>query len=147
MVNNKTDTGECLVYPGVYRLLPETEALVKELSVTGNDQGVQVLVNMEELENCFEIEMIVPGVKREELIIYITDNIVSVIALQHPCKPKKDLQIHEFDACCIQRHILLPVNADTEFISAEFKRGLLTMHIPKSEHPYNSGITSQIVIY
>ena len=49
MVNNKTDTGECLVYPGVYRLLPVTEALVKELSVTGNDQGVQVLVNMEEL--------------------------------------------------------------------------------------------------
>ena len=140
-------TKEYSIYPGEYTLMPETEALMEELKTSNISPGVQPLVNMEELDDCFEIEMIIPGAKREDLFIYVNNNTLSIIVLHKHCEPKKKLQIHEFDDMCIERHILLPKNADTEFTSAEYRQGILSMHIPKYEHPFQSGVVKQIVIY
>ena len=143
---NMIHTKECSVYPGEYTLLPETEALMKNLNISTISPGSKPLVNMEQQDDCFKIEMMVPGANREDLFIHINDNILSVFILHGECEQKKELQIHEFDSKCIERHIFLPSDADTEFISAEYKHGILTMHIPKSQHPIYSGI-SQIVVY
>ncbi|HEX5027148.1 MAG TPA: Hsp20/alpha crystallin family protein, partial [Agriterribacter sp.] len=119
-------TKECLVYPGEYNLLPETEALMKDVNISGHSLDARTLVNMEELDDCFEIEMIVPGAKRENLFIQIKDNILSVIVLHKHFDQQKKWQIHEYDANCIERHILLPAHADHEFISAAYRPGILS---------------------
>ena len=146
VTKNITHTKECSIYPGEYTLLPETVALMKKKDFSNISKGSEPLVNMEQLAECFKIEMMIPGAKREDIFIHINDNILSVFILHGECEQKKDLQIHEFDTNCTERHILLPKNTDTEFISAEYRHGILTMHIPKSHHPCYSG-TSQIVVY
>ena len=140
-------TKEYSIYPGEYTLMPETEALMEELKASNNSLGVQPLVNMKELDDCFEIEMIIPGVKREDLFIHVNNNALSIVVLHKHCELKRKLQIHELDDICIERHILLPLNADTEFTSAEYNQGILCMHIPKYEHPFQSGVVKQIVVY
>lgn len=148
MKYNATYTKECEVYPGEYTLLPETEALMKEVEIAGTGPGVQPLVNMEETSDCFKIEMIIPAAKREDIFIYTHDNILSIVILHKHCEElRRRLQIHEFDSACLERHILLPLNADTEFICAEYRQGILSMHIPKSQQPFQSGATRPIVIY
>ena len=59
---------------------------------------------------------------------------------------KENLQIHEFDTECLERHILLPKHADIEFVSAEYSKGILSLHIPKTEYPQKK-LTSRIVVY
>ncbi len=142
-----THAKECSVYPGEYTLLPETEALMNELKVSSGNFGVLPLINMEELDDCFKIEVIIPGAKREDLFIHIKDNTLSIVVLHKHSELKKKLQIHEFDAKCTERHILLPLNADSEFTSAEYKHGILRLHVPKNQHPFQSGVVKQIVIY
>ena len=137
------------VYPGEYVPLPEKEALLAGLRISGIDTAVQLpIVNMEELKDCFKIEILIPGVKREDIFTYIENNILSIIVLRKNCDQLKidKLQIHEFDTECLQRHILLPDNADAEFISAEYKEGMLSIYISKTEEPAKIN-TQHILIY
>jgi HSP20 family molecular chaperone IbpA len=56
------------------------------------------------------------------------------------------LQLHEFDNRPIKRQVYLPTNADTEFISAEYKEGIVYLHLPKSQqHPVLS--IQRIAVY
>lgn len=141
-------TKEHCVYPGEYNPLPETEALLNELHQAGIDSFASVPVNMDEFEDCFTIEMLVPGVQREEICIHTEENILSVRILhkkQDDTKAKK-LQIHEFESGSFERHLLLPENADPEFIIAEYRQGILKLYVPKTKEPIKNSI-SRIVVY
>ena len=137
------------VYPGEYVLLPEKEALLAGLRISGIDSALQLpAVNMEELKDCFKIEILIPGVKREDIFTYVENNILSIVVLRNNCDQLKidKLQIHEFDTEYLQRHILLPDNADAEFISAEYKEGMLSIYISKTDEPSKIN-TQHILIY
>ena len=143
---NVSHSKDCCIYPGEYMPLPGTEELIRRATITGKKIGTEPLINIEELDDCFKVEMMVPGAKRENLFLHTRNNMLTVIVLHNECDQKKEFQVHEFDTKCIERNILLPVNADTEFISAEYRQGILTMHIPKNlQSPY-PGIR-QIVVY
>lgn len=143
-----TYTKEYTVYPGEYNPPREVKSLVEELQTRGRRFAPQPLVNMDEFKECFRIEVVVPGVKREDIFVFLHDNILSIVV---PDKHReefriKKMQIHEFDTKSFERHILLPDNADTEFISAEYKQGILSLYIPKSNKP-SSPDTKQIIVY
>lgn len=136
------------VYPGEYIPLPEVEALLEELKLPRKTSPAVPPLNMDEFEDYFKIEVVVPGVKREEIIIYSHENILSIAVLHKDAMQLKNgkLQIHEFDSSPVERHILLPDNADSEFISAEYRQGMLLVHIPKSIHPSMVDM-KQIAVY
>jgi len=146
----KTDlphTKEYPVYPGEYVPMPEAIALLEELKIHSGDAAANPLVNMDESRDCFKIEVQVPGVRREDIFIYAHDNVLSILVLRKDRENlKKKLQIHEFNAGSFERHILLPDDADTEFTSAEYRQGMLILHIPKTYEPSKSN-TNQIVVY
>ena len=47
---------------------------------------------------------------------------------------------------CFERLITLPMNAEAEFVSAEYKSGILCMHVPKTDHP-SKNMHTRIVVY
>ena len=72
------------VYPGEYVPLPEKEALLTGLRSSGIDSAVQLpAVNMEEMKDCFKIEVLIPGVRREDILTYVENNILSIIVLSN----------------------------------------------------------------
>jgi HSP20 family protein len=146
MRNSLSDIDECLVYPGEYTPLPEARELMEGAKSSGKDTA-QPPVNIDEFGDYYKVAMIIPGVRREDILVYANDNILSVAVLQKECKETgKKLKMHEFDTRRNERHILLPEDADTEFVSAEYKQGLLSLYIPKTGEPSTS-VTQQIIVY
>jgi HSP20 family protein len=142
-----SNTKEYTVYPGEYIPLPEVEALREELKMPGKGMAAKPPVNMNELKDSFAIEVLVPGVKREDILVHVHDDILYIVVLHKESDVlKKKQKIHEFDTDCLERNIRLPKNADTEFVSAEYNNGMLCLHIPKTHAPLNRG-TRQIVVY
>ncbi|MGB5008168.1 MAG: Hsp20/alpha crystallin family protein [Ferruginibacter sp.] len=143
-----TYSRECVVYPGGYIPLPEVEILLKKTKTTGRDNAEKLPVNMNDCPDCYMIEVIMPVVRREDIIIQAHDHILSIAVLHKDCEAfsKGNLQIHEFDSECLERHILLPNHADAEFVSAEYREGVLYLHIPKTKHPQKD-LTNRIVVY
>jgi HSP20 family protein len=148
MTDSLVHTKDYCVYPGEYNPLPETEALLNELERSGAISLAGLPLNMDEFEDCFQIEMVVPGVQREEIIIKVQDNIlfVRIVHKTYDDIQKKKFQIHEFESGFFERHLLLPENADPEFIVAEYRQGILKLYVPKSKEP-SKNINSRIVVY
>jgi HSP20 family protein len=137
-----------LVYPGEYIPAMEMESLLRNFKIPVNETAVTPPVNMNELASSFTIEVAVPGVRREDFFIYVHDNILSILVLHKNCEAfaKGQLQIHEYDTEYFERHIVLPDNAATEFVSAEYRQGILTLHIPKNGETVKTD-NNQIVVY
>lgn len=137
-------TKEYTAYPGAYMPLPQSEALIKEIN---ERTGAKPLVNMEERTDCFKVEVIIAGAKREDIFINVNDRILSIIVLHMACENlQQGQQLHEFDNRSIKRYVFLPANANTEFVSAEYKDGILCLHIPKSQGQ-PAIINQRIVVY
>lgn len=140
-------TKEYSVYPGEYIPLPETETMFEKLRHSNQIHFAEPPVNMDELDNCFKIAVAVPGVKREDILIYVHSNILSItIFHKEPAGNKKVLPLHEFDNEYMERHILLPQNVDTELIAGAYNDGLLHFYIPKTNTP-SLAHTYPVVVY
>lgn len=137
-----------MIYPGEYIPLVKPEVLASELEKQGEGTVVQPLVNMREQPEHFHIELAIPGLRREEFYISADDNILSVAVLHRECGGKKQdsFHLHEFNYGCFKRQIILPEKVDTEFVLAEYKRGVLHLYVPKTEQ-VAAGIHTRIVVY
>lgn len=148
MTYHFTYTKECPVYPGEYVPPPEKEKVFEELITAQIEQGSRPAVNMDEFIDCFKIQVMLPGIKQEDIFIYVHDGILSLVVVHQIAEKlqKEILPLHEFDRECLERHILLPQDADAEFASAEYRQGILHIYIPKSELP-SKACSKQIVVY
>lgn len=136
------------VYPGEYVPLLREEEVREELKRSHKEAFNHPPVNVTELAQSYKIEVAIPGVKREEFLIQIDENILSVNVLHKKSMlPEvENFQLHEFDYECFDRNIILPENVDAEFVSAEYRSGILRLHLTKTNHPAKNFHT-QIVVY
>lgn len=138
---------EYSVYPGMYIPLNETIGLLAELKDKSGESFAVPPMNLDEYADLYHIEIGLPGILREEINISAKENLLSVVVVhaQNENAERKALQVHELENNYFERHIFLPVNADTDFINAELKNGLLSINIPKTNLPVKSN--SHIAVY
>ena len=141
--NSKCST----VYPGEYTPLPGMELLLeKQLNFDDMDDH-KAHVNISEQPDCFKVEVALPGANREDIFIEVFDNTLSVVVLHMEGSfMKRNLKAHEFGKHLMERYITLPEYADAEFISAEYKQGILRICIPKTDVAFRE-VTQQVVVY
>jgi HSP20 family protein len=135
------------VYPGEYHLLPETETLLNEVKYSRDEEEFQQIIT-QEFEDCFKIEVSIPKVKRENILIHVQDKSLFILI---PCKNCEtitnwNLHINELGVEYYQQHIGLPDNADTEFASAEYRGDILFLHMAKTQEQIKT-VISQIIVY
>lgn len=128
---------DCAVYPGEF--VPcEDEESIRYSDVHNNKTLAQKPpVIITELPESFKVEFIIPGVTRDQLLIEVHSNVISVIILSKKNEKvkqekhkKKERPIEHVD-----RNFSIPKNADAEFICAEYKDGILSIYLPKSKNP------------
>lgn len=123
---------ESNIYPGEFVPSPEMETrrIFKKIRSRKKDS---LSVNVKESDEEVTIEVALPGVSRDKLAVYICANILSVKIFGSVVnnKPQLKSSLHEFDSGYVERHIVLPKDVDTDFMSAEFSRGILRLHIPR----------------
>ena len=84
-------------------------------------------------EYVFELEA--PGFDEQELTIEVSDHTLTVKGERAEEKVKQDktYRLHERLEKAFTRRFELPVEADPEKIAAEFAKGVLTVHAPKTK--------------
>ncbi len=139
---------DCSIYPGEYVPFLNEKEVTEAINRTDKRDIVHPAVNITEQPDAYKIEVVIPGVERDELLIYVNGNILSICAVNQEKvnSTLRNLQVQEFSYKWFDRHILLPENADTTFISAEYKSGIVVIHIPKSARPVKNTHT-RIIVY
>ena len=138
---------QCTLYPGEYFPMLSKQQLLRALKQSRKANTVAPSLNLSEQENYFKVEAAIPGLHREDFFISVDDDVLSIAVLhKHAGIPEKCFQIHEFNYDCFNRKLTLPKNADSDFIQAEYKEGILNMYLPKTSLPTRHGHT-QVIVY
>jgi HSP20 family protein len=93
------------------------------------------LVDISEDGNEFVIKAELPEVKREEVKVTVEDGVLAISGERKFEKEEKDKKYHRVERAygSFLRSFTLPEGTDAGKINAEFKEGVLTVRLPKTE--------------
>src|ERR1700744_5371369 len=92
-------------------------------------------VNIAETENDFQIELAVPGLKKEDFKINLDKNVLSVSTEKKAenVEEGKKYSKREYTYSSFVRSFTLPESADQSKIAAEYTDGILKLNVTKKE--------------
>ena len=90
-------------------------------------------VNIREVGNDYEVELAVPGYKKEDLKVDVDDGVLTVSCdrREESTSDEDNWTRHEFRASSFTRSFRLPDAADEEKVNARYDQGVLHLTIPK----------------
>ena len=93
------------------------------------------LVDIVEDDNEYLIKAELPEVKKEDVKVTVQDNVLTISGERQYEKEEKGKKYHRVERAygSFARSFSLPEDADGEKVAAEFKNGVLMVHLPKSE--------------
>lgn len=117
----------------VFGRAPIRKAGDKEESLTVAEWAP--LVDIVEDENEYLIKAELPEVKKEDAKVTIQDDVLTIAGERRYEKEEKGKKYHRVERAygSFERSFTLPEDADAAKIVAEFKDGVLKIHLPKSE--------------
>ncbi|HMZ54078.1 MAG TPA: Hsp20/alpha crystallin family protein [Nitrospira sp.] len=108
--------------------------------VDGQKEAISVaewspLVDITEDEKEYLIKAELPEVKREDVKLTVQDNVLAISGERRYEKEEKNKKYHRVERAYgnFLRSFTLPEDADGSKVSAEYKDGVLKVHLPKSE--------------
>ncbi len=103
-------------------------------------------IEMYEEKDKYVVKAELPGMKKDEIEVSITDNVLTIKGERKAEEEKKESNYY----CCERyygsflRSINLPGNVDTKKISAGYKDGILEISLPKTEEEKEKKIEVKI---
>jgi len=93
------------------------------------------LVDIVEDEHEYLIKAELPEVKKEEVRVTVQDGVLSLAGDRKFVREEKDKKYHRLERAygSFVRTFSLPEDADENKVTADFKEGILQVHLPKSE--------------
>lgn len=111
-----------------YSGYPEYEAVF-------NEEVLQPM-DLRETPDSYVVQMDLPGLEKSDISIEVRDRVLAVSgSRKHSTEKKKDEKIlmQERSVNSFSREVVLPKSVDTDSVSAEYKAGVLTITLPKTE--------------
>jgi len=136
------------VYPGTYMPLLEEEAMKDQLSSKDKRDIINPPIIITDMRDAYRIDVTIPGVKREEFLVQVESNCITVSVVHHLQAAFNNRQrlVDEIDCTCFVRHIFLPENADATFAIAEYHEGVLNIYVPKNPTP-SLNASARLAVY
>jgi HSP20 family protein len=125
--------------PTIESLQAEMNRLFHQLSPSGNgDSELMAFMPSAELEDTpteIHLKLEIPGLEAKDLDIQVTAQSVSISGERKSETKTEEQGIvrSEFQYGKFERIIPLPVQVKTDAVKAEYKSGILTLNLPKSE--------------
>jgi HSP20 family protein len=105
----------------------------------GNDKGLTLpnwspLVDISEDDHEYLFKADLPEVKKEDLKVIVKNGVLSISGERKTEKEEKKKKYHRLERFfgTFERTFMVPEDADAAKILAEFKDGVLKVHLPKS---------------
>ena len=92
-------------------------------------------VDVEELEDRFEVTAELPGLEKDNMDIEVRDNVLTIKGERKSTEEKNGKRYHVCERTygSFERSFSLPENVKTDNIEAAYKDGVLKINIPKTE--------------
>ena len=88
-------------------------------------------VNSVENNDSFEIDLAVPGMKKEDFTIELNDKILVISSETSKTMENDKMRLNEFNFSSFQRSFRVPDSVDQDKIKANYKNGILKIKLPK----------------
>lgn len=104
------------------------------------------LVDITEDDKEYVVKAEIPEMKKEDIRINVHDDVLTVSGERKYEKEEKGKKFHRVERAygSFMRSFTLPEDADGSKISAEYKDGMLKVHLPKSEQAKKKAIEVKI---
>ena len=92
-------------------------------------------IDVEETDKEYVIKADLPAVKREDVRVAIEDGVLAVEGERRHEKEEKGKKFHRVERSYgkFVRRIAMPTDVDASRVEADFKDGVLNVHLPKSQ--------------
>lgn len=104
-----------------------------EANLGGDLQGWAPLADVEETDDAYVVEIDLPGVKRDDIDIQLTDRQLTVSGDIKEKERTGILRRRTRRVGQFQYAVTLPADVDAEKVSAHLDEGVLTVRVPKPE--------------
>lgn len=93
------------------------------------------LVDIVEDDTQYVITAELPGLEKEKIKVGVQDDVLTISGERKYEKEEKDKKFHRIERAhgSFSRSFTIPANSDGDTVSAEFKDGILQVHLPKTE--------------
>ena len=88
-------------------------------------------VNSLENNDSFEIDLAVPGMKKEDFTIELNDKVLVISSETSNTMENDKMRLNEFNFSSFQRSFRVPDSVDLDKIKANYKNGVLKIKLPK----------------
>lgn len=104
------------------------------------------LVDITEDDKEFLIKAELPGLKKEEVKVSVDEGVMTISGERKIEKEEKTKKYHRIERAYgkFERSFTLPEKADSTKVNAEFKDGVLQVHLPKTEKPASKALEVSI---
>ena len=103
-------------------------------------------VDIQETDGEYVIKADLPEVKKDDVKVEFEDGVLTVQGERKQEKEEKGKRFHKVERAYgkFVRRFALPTEVDPVKVSAEFKEGVLNVHLPKSPNGTPKGITVKV---
>jgi len=103
-------------------------------------------VDVSETDGEYQIKAEIPDVKKEDVRVTLEDGVLTIQGERKQEKEEKGKKYHRVERSygSFVRSFTLPDLVDEEKVKAEFKDGVLNLHLPKSEKPKPKAIEVKV---
>ena len=88
-------------------------------------------VNSVENNDSFEIDLAVPGMKKDDFTIELNDKILVISSNNSDDDQIENIRLNEFNYSSFQRSFRVPESVELDKIKANYKNGILKIKLPK----------------
>ena len=105
------------------------------LDLNESDSVWSPTVDISETENQYEVNAEIPGLKKEDIKLSVEDNVLTLSGERKVEKETDKKNYHRIERAYgkFERSFRLPKEVDAENIKANYKNGVLTVQLPKTE--------------
>ncbi|MDG2475525.1 MAG: Hsp20/alpha crystallin family protein [Flavobacteriaceae bacterium] len=90
-------------------------------------------VNSIENNDSFEIDLAVPGMKKDDFTIELNDKVLIISSEKANTNENDNVRLSEFNYSSFQRSFRVPNTVDLDKIKAIYKNGILKIKLPKKK--------------
>ncbi|MDB3874613.1 Hsp20/alpha crystallin family protein [Flavobacteriaceae bacterium] len=102
------------------------------INVINNNHSVPS-VNSIENDNSFEIDLAVPGMKKDDFTIQLNDKVLVISSENTNSVENNSMSLNEFNYSSFQRSFTVPETVELDKIKANYKNGILKVKLPKKK--------------
>ena len=102
------------------------------MNVINNNHSVPS-VNSIENDNSFEIDLAVPGMKKDDFTIQLNDKVLVISSENTNSVENNSMSLNEFNYSSFQRSFTVPETVELDKIRANYKNGILKVKLPKKK--------------